>query len=339
VLRVGIVGLGCMGVKHFWGYKALEDVSLVAICDIDQSKFTSTSGTVGNVGGTKEVLDFTGIKLYSDFEKMLSEVPLDAVSITLPTYLHAQYVTKAFDAGINVLAEKPMALDLDQCQAMIDAAEKSGKTLQIGHCVRFWPEYAKTKQIIDSGRYGRVLIATFQRLSATPTWSWNNWLLDNSKSGGAALDLHIHDSDIVQYWFGMPKAVLSAGSTNAGGGYDHIVTQFIYDDGKVITAEGGWMMAPGFGFQMSFHVVMEKATITYDCSREPAFRLCPTKGDVITPEIESGDGYSLEIAHFVKILAGEKLPAITRPQQSRDSVRIVQAEVDSARTGKKISLT
>ena len=170
MIRVGVVGLGFMGNMHAKNYRALENTNLVTICDIDENKLKGTAGTTGNIEGTEQPLDLTGVELYSDYDKMLADAKLDAISITLPTYLHRDFTVKALQAGLNVLCEKPMALNLQQCDEMIAAAKKSGKILQIGHCIRFWPEYVRTKEIIDSGEYGRVVAATFQRLSVTPTW-------------------------------------------------------------------------------------------------------------------------------------------------------------------------
>ncbi len=337
--KVGIIGLGFMGKMHFRCYQALDDVQVVAICDTDPTRFEATEGTAGNIEGAEAPLDFTGVDLYADFDKMLAEAKLDALSIALPTYLHKQYAIKALASGVNVLCEKPMALSVADGQEMIAAAQQSGKLLQIGHCIRFWPEYAKTKEIIDSGKYGKVLAATFQRLSLTPTWSWDSWLMDGSKSGSAALDLHIHDSDFVQYVFGMPKAVFSrATDSGPAGGHDHIVTQYVYDDARVITAEGGWSMTPSFGFEMSFNVVLEKATITYDCTRDPAFKVCPADGDAYQPEVVAGDGYSNEVEHFVKAVRGQEVPDIITPEQSVDSLRLVLAEKDSAAKQEKVAL-
>jgi len=339
MIRVGIVGLGFMGEMHFRCYQALDGAQVVAICDTDKGKFEETGGTAGNIEGAEAPLDLTGIELYDDFDKMLAEANLDALSVTLPTYMHKDYAVKALGAGVNVLCEKPLAMTVADAEAITGAAQQSGKLLQTGHCIRFWPEYAKTKEIIDSGQYGKVLAATFQRLSLTPTWSWDNWLMDASKSGSAALDLHIHDSDFVQYVFGMPKAVFSrAVGGPAAHEFDHIVTQYVYDEDCVVTAEGGWSMTPGFGFEMSFNVVLERATITYDCSRDPAFKVAPAEGDAFTPEIASGDGYSNEIAHFVKAVAGESVPEIITPAQSVDSLRLVLAEKQSVTSGQSVEL-
>jgi len=269
---------------------------------------------------------------------MLSEEKLDAISLTLPTYLHADCSIKALEAGVNVLCEKPMALNVADCERMIEAAKKSGKILQIGHCVRFWPEYAKAKEIVAGGEYGRVIAATFQRLGSAPNWAADNWFTDEQRSGGMALDLHIHDTDFVQYLFGMPRAVRSFAAKGTGGQLVHIVTRYLYDDVKVVTAEGSWAMMPAFGFEMSFGIVLEKATLVYDCTREPRFKVCPAEGKAFGPEVEEGDGYSLEIAHFAKNVRAEETETVTTLEQSRDSVRIVEAEKESVKKGKQVSL-
>jgi predicted dehydrogenase len=339
MLRVGIAGFGFMGRTHYKCWKALANAEVVAVCDVNPNIEEDTKKAVGNIGETGDVVDFSGLKLYTDFEKMLADAKLDAVSITLPTYLHADCSTKALSAGVNVMCEKPMSLNTAGCERMIAEAKRSGKLLQIGHCVRFWPEYAKAKELIDGGKYGKVIAATFQRLGSAPTWSADNWFMDEKRSGGMALDLHIHDSDFVQYLFGMPRAVCSFGAKGPGGGLVHIVTQYLYGDDKVVTAEGGWAMTPAFGFEMSFNIVMDKATLVYDLTREPAFRVCPAEGDAFTPEVAEGDGWLLQIAHFAKAISGKKVEAITTLEQSMNSVKIVEAEKESAGKMEKVSIS
>ena len=97
-------------------------------------------------------------------------------------------------------------------------------------------------------------------------------------------------------------------------------------------------MAPAFGFEMSFNVLLEKATIVYDCSRDPAFKVCPVDGDAYCPDVPAGDGYSNEIAHFVGAVCGERVPDIITPMQSVDSVRLVLAEKRSAASGEIVQL-
>jgi len=336
MIRVGILGFGFMGKMHFNCYKENEDALVVAICDSDKQKIESGEGTAGNINGAEGTVDLSGIELYTDFDKMLKEAKLDAVSITLPTFLHKEFTIKALEAGVNVLCEKPIAMDVSECEAMIAAAKNSGRILQIGHCVRFWPEYARTKQLVASGQYGKVLAASFRRLSAPPVWSWNGWLLKESSSGGAIFDLHIHDSDFIQYLFGMPNAVRTYAVKGPYSDFDHVSTSYIYNDTKVVTAEGGWIMTPSFGFEMSFYVVLEKAAIVFDCTRKPVFKVCTLENDTFEPDVESGDGYSLEIAHFLRKIKGQNVPEIITPEESLASVKLVLAEKQSAQSGKEI---
>ncbi|HIJ67798.1 MAG TPA: Gfo/Idh/MocA family oxidoreductase [Planctomycetes bacterium] len=338
MIRAGVVGMGFIGQVHAKCYQETEGAQLVAVCDIDETKLKSAGRTEGNIEQPAGALDLTNVELYTDFDEMLDKAGLDAVSIALPTSMHAEYTIKALDAGLGVLCEKPLAPNISQCEQIINAAQTSGTTLQVGHCIRFWPEYAKTKEVIDSGEYGKVRAADFRRLGSAPAWSWNQWMMDAAQSGGALMDLHIHDSDYVQYAFGMPTTVYTRCTKGPSSKYDHIATHYLYDDDRVITAEGSWLMSPGFGFEMSFNIVLEEATIVFDNTRKTAFRICPADKDPFTPEILPGDGWSLEIAHFIKAVSGEKVPKITTPADSLDSVRLVLAERQSAETGKAVAI-
>ena len=336
MLGVGIVGFGFMGRMHYHHWNDLSGARVVAVCDADPDIANKISD--GNIAGAEEKIDLTGIEIFSDFDKMLAKGNLDAVSITVPTYLHCAFTVKALNAGVNVLCEKPMAIKLEECLQMIAAAKASGKILQIGHCIRFWPEYAKAKEIIDSGEYGKVIAASFRRLGSAPTWGAENWFADDLRSGGLAFDMHIHDSDFVQYLFGMPKSVRSFGNPKLGKALKHIISRYDFDDDKLVTAEASWAMAGSFGFEMSFNIVLENATITFDCSREIPFRVCPGDGEAFTPEVTRGDGYSLEIAHFAGLVSGDKLPEIIATEQSVNSIRLVKAGIESIQKKSEISI-
>jgi predicted dehydrogenase len=338
MIRVGIVGFGFMGRMHYRCWRALEEVEIAAVCDVNPNTIKEADRTAGNTEGTSGGVDLRSVQIYGDFDKMLLEQRLDAVSITVPTYLHAGFSIKALEAGVDVLCEKPMALNVEACERMIEAAKSSGKVLQIGHCVRFWPEYAKAKEIVDGGEYGKVVAATFQRLVSAPNWAADDWFADEKLSGGMALDLHIHDTDFVQYLFGVPRAVRSFGASNSAGQLVHVVTQYLYDDEKTVMAEGSWAMMAVFGFEMSFNILLEKATLVYDCTREPRFRVCPAKGESFAPQVQEGDGYSLEIEHFAKKVKGQEIETVTSLQQARDSVRIVAAEKESVAKGEPVAL-
>ena len=336
-MKVGIIGFGFMGRMHYRCWQAAEQATVTAICEANPAVLASLKEPVGNVDGAAEEIDLTGVAVFDDYDRMLAEADVDAVSITLPTFLHADFTVKALERGWHVLCEKPMALTLEECDRMAAAAKDSDKTLVIGHCIRFWPEYAKVREIIASGEYGAVRAATFRRMGAAPGWG-DNWFADTSKSGGMALDLHIHDADYVHYVFGMPGKVSAYGATLPGGQVGHIVAHYDYGDDKCITAEGGWIMTPSFGFEMSFDIALEKATIVLDPSRDPAFRVCPAEGEPFTPEVAGGDGYTREIAHFVSVALGDETLSVVTPEQSRETVRLVQAELASVERGEAVTL-
>ena len=116
-----------------------------------------------------------------------------------------------------------------------------------------------------------------------------------------------------------------------------MVTRYAYD-GLPVTAEGSWGLMPSFGFEMSFNIMLEKATLVYDCTRTPAFRVCPADGAAFTPPVESGDGYSRQTDYFVQSITARPAEPVLTLAESMESVRIVAAEIKSARTGKTVRL-
>jgi predicted dehydrogenase len=339
MVRVGIAGFGFMGRMHFRCWQNLDGFEVAAVCDANPSIVEDVKKETGNIEGAASAVDFDRIRLFADFHEMIAEGKLDALSLTLPTFMHADATVKALDAGLHVLCEKPMALTVADCDRMIAAAERSGKVLQIGHCVRFWPEFAFAKKAVAGGEHGRVVAATFQRLSKAPLWSWDGWFMDEKRSGGMILDLHIHDTDYVNYLFGKTRAVVSRAGRWPGGSLAHVVTQYIFDQDMAVTAEGGWSMMPSFDFEMSFNIMMEKATLAYDCTRDPVFRVCPLEGDAFTPEVEAGDGYSRQIEHFAKRIQGEPVEEVLTLEGSRDAIRVSDAIRESAQKGVMIKLS
>ena len=338
MLRVGIIGFGFMGKMHYANWSKCGNAEVVSICDVDPDIAAKSQKASGNIEGAEGAVDFDKINLYADFQEMLAAESLDIVSITLPTHTHCDFSIKALQAGVHVFCEKPMALNTEQCEQMIQAAKTNGKILQIGHCIRFWPEYAKTKHIVDSGFYGNVIAATFRRLGAAPHWGADNWFANDKTSGGLGLDLHVHDSDFIQYLFGMPKSVQSFGNPKSGDGLKHITTRYSYDDDKLVTAEGSWAMSTSFGFEMSFNIVMEKATIVYDSTRQPAFKVCPASGEPFTPEVEAGDGYLLQKRYLASLVEGNSAPETITPQSAADSIRLVRCEIESLKHNREVML-
>lgn len=337
--RVAIVGFGFMGRMHYGNWKKVKGAKVVALCDKDTSQFKSPIQG-GNLAGADASTDFGDAVIYDDFDRMLAEAKPDVISLTLPTPLHVPLTVKALQAGVSVLCEKPMALDAAACATMVKAAKSApnGARLMIAQCLRFWPCYVFLKKLVDSRKYGKVIAASFRRYSAPPGWGkGKSWFSDESKSGGVALDLHIHDTDIVNYLFGMPVAVTSAAAYAKDGSMQYIST--LYDvGGAAVTAEGSWAMTPTLGFEAGYVVTFEKAVVVLDGKRATPLCVYPLKGDPIVPKLAEGDGYEYEIRWFMDVLCGKKVTCVTTPEQSRDSVRIVDAEKKSAKLGKTVRL-
>ncbi len=334
MLKVGIVGFGFMGRMHLSAWQGIPDAEVVALCDARSPAELFKGDAGGNIEGAAGGQEGATLPCYTDVETMLAQQSLDAISITLPTYLHADVSVQALQAGVHVLCEKPMALTLADCDRMIAAAQASDRVLQIGHCIRFWPEYVLAREMVKDQRYGALRAATLRRLGCRPDWSQDQWLLNAQRSGGMALDLHIHDTDYVLHLLGTPKAVRSFVTPPDEA---FIATNYLYDD-AVVTAEGSWAMTSSFGFLMAFTLVLERATVVYDCTQSPALKIHPADGETVVPDVPEGDGYLHEVKHFVQRVQGVDTDAVITLADSREAIRIVQAEMDSVAQGCDITL-
>ncbi|NBD23865.1 Gfo/Idh/MocA family protein [Paenibacillus glycinis] len=330
MLRIGLIGLGFMGRTHLDNYLRLEKeglpIRLAAVCDIDPAKLEgrSTGGNIETASG--EAVDFGRFAKYASVEELLREEELDAVDIALPTYLHKEITIQCLQAGLHVLCEKPMGLNEAECEAMIAAAEASGKQLMIGQCLRFWPAYVYLKELVEKQAYGAVTSASFFRGSATPTWG--PWLMEREKSGGALLDMHVHDTDVVNWLFGMPDAVsCQARNVIPGSGYDIVSTNYRYPDGKVVNAQVDWTLQGDFGFEMNYRVNFENGNVHF---RGDGVQVNPSGEAGFSPELSADQGYYFELKYFVEtLIAGEALTAAT-PRSTQETIRIVDAEIASA---------
>lgn len=343
MVKVGILGVGFMGKMHFNTYRAYRRSKVVALADLDPKKLAGDWSTIGgNIADKRAAkVDLSGLHLHAKPADLFADPDVDVVDITLPTFLHAEYAVKALEAGKHVICEKPMAISLEECDRMIAAAKAAGRQLFIAHCIRFWPDYKVLRQIIKGGKYGKVVSATFWRKSLTPTWSWDNWLLDAKRSGSAVVDLHIHDTDFVNYVFGVPEAVYSSGVIGAvsKGGVDAVVTHYVYPDGPHVVAEGTWALAPGFGFTHGFCVVLEKATVEMDLKANKPLTIHPLKGKSITPKVPKDDGYVAELKHFVDCIAKGKGSDVVTPQDARAALAVCLAEARSVETRQAVKIS
>ena len=319
MIKVGVIGLGFMGGVHLRNWQAIAGAKVVAVCDANP---VLGQATRGNLDVSPDRLNLEGVAIYTEIREMLALQELDAVSITLPTHLHKIISIQCLEAGLHVLCEKPMALNVEDCEAMIDAANKAGKHLMVAHCIRFWPVYEWAKKTIESQEYGNVLAADFSRLTYAPSWDNGGWLSDPAKSGGIAQDLHIHDLDFIQHLFGAPQEILSVVSKFENGVPGHVMTALDYGDGRAISATASWMMPKSFGFQMAFKIICEKAALVFDSMAENSLKVYSSEGEISLPEVNDGDGYKGEIEYFFSLISGKNIEVMITPEQARESVRM-----------------
>ncbi len=326
MLKVAILGYGGIARSHRKGYNILAEqgapVELVALCDIDPAQFEK--GIVINSGGDQkeEALPY---RTYTDLEEMLEKEDLDIIDICLPTYLHCEYATKLLRRGYHVQSEKPMGLNQAECDAMMKAAEESGKKLMIGMCLRFDAMYLALKKMIDEETYGKVESAYFERLSDLPVWGFEQWFQDYNKAGGVALDMHIHDVDMVRYLFGEPKAV-SAVTNDAKTKCTTIHSRFLYED-KLVFAIGDWGRSNSTKFGFSCKMNFERASIEMDTKE---IRVFPQDGEPFVLDVDKTNHMAEEIHFFARTILGEIENTCNTPADAAGSVRLVDKLMESA---------
>lgn len=338
--KILITGFGFMGSLHAQVYQLLRHAMVVAVVD-------------ANPAAARKKLRALGLEVpvFDDFDAALAESGADVVDVCVPTPHHPRYLRAAIAAGKHVFCEKPFAATAREAGELAALARRAKVKMQIGHCIRFWPEYQALERYHRSRRGGRLRSLHLYRSSGRPAYSVGNWVNREDQSGGAAFDLHIHDTDFVHHLLGAPRAVTSVGTRDATG-WSHIFTT--YDVPNVaVTASGGWNYPAQWGFQMGFEAIYDRAVIEYD-SRS-ATPLMITEGDgarrpmAFTPpkvgsangnggNISSLGGYFNELRYFIDCLERDVHPAIATPAQGAESVRTVQAEIRSAATGRTVRL-
>lgn len=318
-----LVGFGFMGKKHAEVYRLLPDACIVGVVDPRGSEMTDV------------LLEnhLEDVPVFADFTTAAAKLEFSAVDICLPTDLHHEIALQAFSAGKHVFCEKPVALTRDDATAMTTAAHDADRQFMVGHCIRFWPEYVELKRLVDSGEYGGLLSLSMSRRTGRPNYSIGNWVNNPERCLGAALDLHIHDTDFILHLLGTPESLVSQGLRDETG-WSSISTQYHYDR-RIVTAEGAWNYPAAWGFQMRFSAVFEGAALDYD-SRS-GITLAAGDGEPTTLRMPPQDGYYGELNYFVACLGRGEPVIISNGEQASASLDLVLAEIESVGSGKRIS--
>ncbi len=333
--RYAIIGFGGLGKLHLGNLMKLEaergDIKLCALCGADPNAFKSNVKlNIGDVDISS--VDFSSCGFYEDYKELIEKEKPDFILSTLPTYMHEEVTVYALRHGVHVFSEKPMALSVQSCKNMIDTAKSCGKELMIGQCLRFDPIFQEIKRYIDEETYGRVCRAEFSRYSQLPTWTWNNWILNPEMSGGCILDMHIHDVDMINYFFGLPKSVSSVITENKAP-LESVFTRYFYED-FLVTSAADWSFPQSFPFTAQCLINFEKATVRLSDGKLTVY----TDDDVEEVAIPTGDCYMEEIRAFLGLAFDGEECAITSPESVERSISLALCEVESAKSGKTVTV-
>jgi predicted dehydrogenase len=185
--------------------------------------------------------------------------------------------------------------------------------------------------------FGKVLAANFRRVSQMPGWSSQGTYAGGLDLGGALFDLHIHDTDFVNFLFGRPASVFSSGVIGANNSINHVVTHYHYPGGPTIHAEGSWLLTQGFNMAYTLHC--EGATLDFDLSRgAEALRVTEFGQSPRTVPCDGPDGYGAEIGYLLECVAHGRPPEIVTGQDGLVALEICEAEEKSIRTGQPVKL-
>ena len=323
-----------MGRCHYAAWDAIDGAEVVAIADADPKRAAGDlSGGWSNIDGGAEAFDMERITGTTDPLELIGMAEVDLVDVCVPTPFHADLAIAALKAGKHVVCEKPLGRTFEQAQAIAAAAEQADGLFMPGMCIRFWPQWAWLKGVINEGTYGQVRGATFRRVASMPP----GWFANAEMSGAAALDLHLHDTDFVNFLFGVPRAVQSQGYSQTTDGVDFIMTQYLYEDGPMVSAEGGWCLADGADFSMRYTVNFENATADYDMAREDPL-IVASGGEKQAITCDAVDGYYAELAYMAECVKSGTPPTVVTAAEAAESIRIVEAEVQSVQTGQTVEL-
>lgn len=342
-LRMGIIGVGGIAQnRHIPTFLKMRDkVTITAISDVNEE----TAKVVGQKFGISNV--------YAHYADMFEHV--DAVTICTPNKFHAEITIAALEAGLHVFCEKPMAMRPDECEAMIAAAEKSGKQLAIAYHYRFMKESVAAKRLVDADEIGRPIVARAKGMRRRKVPGWGVFTNKELQGGGSLIDYGCHLLDLSLWLLGNPKPVevmgtayneLSKmpGQVNQWGSFDHEtfevddhVTAYIkFEGGASLLFETSWSAnVKGDEESVSISGISGGVDLfPFHVNQMKHGMLLNTEADWVPGE----DDPSLPQAeNFINSCLGHE-ELIVKPQQAMQVSLIIDAIYRSSETGKSVSL-
>ena len=337
-IKVGIIGCGKIAqVRHIPEYAANPHAEVYGFYDI-------------NVARAEELAKKHGGKAFATYEELLADPEIEAVSVCAANHVHAEISIAALKAGKHVLCEKPMAVTLAECEAMVAAAEEADKYLMIGQNQRLAKAHSKAKELIEQGAIGKVL--TFRTIfghGGPETWSIdpgsNVWFFDKTKAAmGAMADLGIHKTDMIQYVLGSKIAKTQAVLTTLDkrdatgsliGVDDNAICIYQMENGVIGTMTASW----------TYYAAEDNTTVIYGTKGElrlyddPKYSVQQinadgTRIDYQIDQIQTNDNQTASgiIDLFVDCLVEKKEPEISGANVLH-AMKAVFASIESSAKG------
>jgi len=335
MIKVGIIGAGWAGNIHANILtNEIDGSEVVAVVDKNETK-------------AKEFSIKYNSKYYSSIDELLEKEEVDLVVISTTTPFHSDFSIKAAAAKKIIFCEKPMAFTLNEADKMIQTVQENKVKCMIGHVLRFWPEYVKVKEIIDSGVLGKPIHAVSERLFTIPTWPEDDWYRKEELGGGIALDAQVHDIDYLSWIFGKAKKVKAQGVYDKNyGGWGHIATQIEYEGGASGLVQASLMFQKTFPFTMLLRVLCEKGTIEWNFragshleERGKQSPIVIYKQDGIEyVKVEQVDAYLQEWKYFIKCIQEDIEVENATVEHGRNALEVSLASIQSAKTGNTVEL-
>jgi predicted dehydrogenase len=335
MIRIGIVGIGFMGMIHYLASQKLEGAKVAAICSRDPKKLAGDwRGIRGNFGPPGKKMKLGKIKKYQHLDDLLADPDIDLIDVCNPTHLHPETALAGLAAGKHVLVEKAIALTAEEADAMVAAAKKAGKLLMVAHVLPFFPEFAFALEAIRSGEHGKLLAGHFRRIISRPDWSGD--IGDATKTGGPAVDLHIHDTHFIGLAAGVPQKVFSTGVVAPDGQtVEYLTTQYLYDNGPALTCSSGALSQKGREFVHGYELYLENATLVYESGATP-LTVLRADGKAKKVQLKGGKNpltaFTREIQAAVNGVASGEEPDVLSGQLARDALVLCKKECQSVLT-------
>lgn len=325
---VAIIGGGFISNIHAQCYKNLG-IKIEAIADISEKV-------------RQEFEEKYNCKTYSSAEEMLENVSdnIDLVDICAPTFLHEEFILLALKHNKHVICEKPLSINIDFVENIIDKFENNNRYLMTAQVLRFWAEYVKIKEWIEEGVFGNIKLVSAMRLAQHPK---SEWFYNPKKSGGGIFELHIHDIDFLCYLFGNVKEVYANGSKDENESWDFINSSIKFKNGISASAQGIFGITDNYPFTANMKVIGDKATAEYSLSagvnldsdgKQSNSLILYRKGkEPIIENIKSKDAYELELEYFIDCVKNNKKPEIVSLDSIKRTIKTINCLIESLESG------